>query len=324
MAGLTAIDSVVDLALVARFEAALDRLNPGGGRIGLAVSGGPDSMAMLLLAQAAIPGGFEVATVNHGLRPEAKDECALVAAACEARGVPCAVLSVEVGAGNVQAKAREARYEALGNWSKRRGLATVATAHHADDQAETVIMRLNRGVGVTGLGGIAPWIDMIEPVGATIVRPLLSFTRAELSELVAAMRVAVCTDPSNENSDFERVRVRKALKADGWLDAQMVRRSAEHLRDADDALWWASEMVWDQHVRRDGIALRFAVFGPKAVRLRIIGFAMRHFGGWPEGGDEARLLERLERGENANLAGVLVSIEGDEWVFRPEPPRRTG
>ena len=80
--------------LVARLRASLERLNPGGGRIGLAVSGGPDSMAMLLLAHQAIPGQFEVATINHGLRAEAADECALVAVECAERGGACAVLAV--------------------------------------------------------------------------------------------------------------------------------------------------------------------------------------------------------------------------------------
>ncbi len=320
MAGSTAIDP----ALLARFAQALDRLNPGGGRIGLAVSGGPDSMAMLLLAQAAIPGGFEVATVDHGLRPEAKDECALVAAACAERGVPCEVLAVQVGAGNVQAKAREARYAALADWSRCRSLAAIATAHHADDQAETIVMRLNRGAGVTGLAGIAEAIAMAEHDEVLVLRPLLDFTHAELLALVEQSGIDWCRDPSNDNTDFERVRVRQALREAGWLDAKMVRRSAQHLREADDAVWWASEVVWDQHVRHAGETLRFSVIGPKAVRLRIIGFALRHFGGWPEGGEQARLLERLERGESGNLAGVLVTVEGNDWVFRREPPRRAG
>ncbi len=88
--------------LVARFKAALDRLWPEGGKLGLAVSGGPDSLAMLLLAEAAIPGQFEVATVDHGLRPEAGDDCAFVIRLCSKRSIPCEVLQVRVAPGNVQ------------------------------------------------------------------------------------------------------------------------------------------------------------------------------------------------------------------------------
>ena len=316
---------MVDPELVDRFRRDLSRLWPDleetEQKIGLAVSGGPDSMAMLLLAHAAIPGRFEVATVDHGLRPEAREECALVERACDERGVTCEALTVEVGEGNVQAKAREARYAGLGAWAKRRSLAAVATAHHADDQAETLIMRLNRGAGVTGLAGIAPYLQLLPPADTVLLRPVLDMTRAELASVLDAAGVEACMDPSNENTDFERVRIRQALSKAGLLDSPSVTRSAAHLRDADKALWWASEQVWEERVRRDGDTLRFAVLGPKAVRLRIIGFAMRHYRAFPDGGDEARLLERLERGENANLGGVLVRVEGDEWVFGPEPPR---
>src|SRR6187399_3479258 len=91
---------------VARFSEALARVWPDGGRLGLAVSGGPDSLAMLLLAEAAIPGQFEVATVDHGLRPESARECAKVAEICAGRAIDCAMLAVTVSGGNLQAGAR--------------------------------------------------------------------------------------------------------------------------------------------------------------------------------------------------------------------------
>jgi tRNA(Ile)-lysidine synthase len=98
----------VDAALVARFKEALERLWPEAGKLGLAISGGPDSMAMLLLAQAAIPSRFEVATVDHGLRAGSDEECATVARLCTEQGIPCEVLPVTVRAGNLQAEARAA------------------------------------------------------------------------------------------------------------------------------------------------------------------------------------------------------------------------
>src|SRR6187549_3401264 len=105
---------------VARFKAALERLWPEGGKLGLAVSGGPDSMAMLVLAEATIPGQFEVATVDHGLRTESAGECAMVEQVCTERDISCAVLQVAVGQGNLQEQARLARYEALEAWSHDR------------------------------------------------------------------------------------------------------------------------------------------------------------------------------------------------------------
>jgi tRNA(Ile)-lysidine synthase len=308
--------------LVRRFKAALDRLNPGGGRIGLAVSGGPDSMAMLLLAHEAIPGAFEVATVNHGLRPEAADECSLVAAACAERGVACEILTVEVGHGNLQAQAREARYPALGAWAQRRSLAAFATAHHADDQAETLMMRLNRAVGVTGLAGIRE--RLVDSADIALIRPVLGFTRDELFSMVASSAQRHVIDPSNADTDFERVRMRHALGQADWIDARMLARSARHLAEADDALWWASDIAWHNNTQVTDGLIRVSPLGPRAIRLRLLGRALYEFGGDPEGGDLASLLDRLERGVGGNLAGVLVTLDGADWVVRPEPPRRSG
>ncbi len=141
-------------AEAARFLAELERLCPEGGCLGLAVSGGPDSLALLLLAHAAIPDRIAVATVNHGLRPAAAGECATVAQVCATRDIACTVLEIETGTGNVQAAARTARYAALAAWAESEGLTALATAHHADDQAETLVMRLNRASGLAGLAGV--------------------------------------------------------------------------------------------------------------------------------------------------------------------------
>ncbi len=235
--------------LIERFARALARLWPEGGQLGLAVSGGPDSLAMLLLAEAAIPRRFEVATVDHGLRPESAAECATVRELCAAKRIPCAVLRVLVQGGNVQAEARGARYAALGQWAADRGLSAVATAHHADDQAETVLMRLNRGSGVAGLAGIrergtVPGTDL------PLLRPLLGFRRAELAEVVAAAGLAAAQDPGNADERFDRVRLRNILAGSDWLGVIALATSAANLADADEALEWAARREWDERVRR--------------------------------------------------------------------------
>jgi tRNA(Ile)-lysidine synthase len=312
-----------DPLLVQRFGSALARLNRDGGKIGLAVSGGPDSMAMLLLAHEAIPGGFEVATVNHGLRPEAADECALVAAACAERGVPCAVLTVTLGRGNVQAKAREARYAALCAWGDMNDLRFIATAHHIDDQAETLLMRLNRGSGVAGLSGVQ---EVYWPFGfdAGVIRPLLEFRRSDLQAVVAGAGLAAIQDPSNDDDRFERVRIRKALAEADWIDPVAVARSASHLAEAYAALQDYVWLLWKSHVRQDGLTFRLTTTTSREMNRRLVATIMDRMGGRPRGGDVARLLDRLERGESGNVGGVLATVEGDDWVFRPEPPRRTG
>lgn len=334
--GSSAGSLAIEPELLARFKAALDRLNPEGRRIGLAVSGGPDSMAMLLLAHEAIPGQFEVATVDHGLRPEAREECALVAAACVQRGVPCAVLTVQVGEGNVQARGRFARYSALGKWAQGKGLAAVATAHHADDQAETVLMRLNRASGLEGLTGIRAKLEV--PYGGfgpgtvfSVMRPLLEFRRAELALVVAAAAIDTAQDPSNEDDAYDRVRMRKALANADWLDPAAIAASARHLAEAQTALSGCFLDFYDKaivsRIQRDGevdLRLKIPAGAARYFVLKAVDWSLRGVGGDPRGGDVARLVARLEAGEGGNVAGALATVEGDEWYFRREPPRRSG
>ena len=281
---------------------------------------------MLLLAHAAFPGQFEVATVDHGIREEASDECAFVAQVCEERGVPCVTLSVEVAAGNLQAQARAARYQTLREWANARGLAALCTAHHADDQAETLIMRLNRGSGVSGLAGArADYLS--EDDTLRVVRPLLTFRRAELADVVAASGLNAVQDPSNDDTRFDRVRIRKALAEADWLDPIAIAQSAQHLADADEALNYEVGRYWDQHVERDGQTIRMRLHPMREMRLRLITRSIRELGGDPRGGDVARLDEMFADKSKGNVAGVMVELhrneEGSFLHFSPEPTRRT-
>lgn len=279
---------------------------------------------MLLLSQATFPGQFEVATVNHGLREEAQDECAFVAHVCEERGIPCETLSVEVREGNLQAQARAARYKALQEWANARGLAALCTAHHADDQAETLVMRLNRGSGVAGLAG-ARADHSSENDTFRVVRPLLTFRRAELADVVSASGLNAVQDPSNDDTRFDRVRIRNALADAEWLDPFAIAQSAQHLADADEALNYEVERYWDQHVERDGEAIRLRLHPMREMRLRLITRSIRELGGDPRGGDVARLEETIADKRKGNVAGVMVELhreeEGSFLHFSPEPPR---
>src|SRR5262245_16934078 len=128
---------------VVRFRADLqDLAGAEAGKLGIAVSGGPDSLALLLLAEAAFPGRVQAATVDHGLRTESADEAAFVAALCRQRDIPHATLRPETPIeGNIQSAARRARYALLEAWRSEQRLDWILTAHHADDQAETLLMR---------------------------------------------------------------------------------------------------------------------------------------------------------------------------------------
>jgi tRNA(Ile)-lysidine synthase len=314
-------------APVERFKAELDRLWPERGRLALAVSGGPDSLAMLLLAEAAIPGQFEVATVDHGLRAESAGECATVAALCADRNIPCEVLPVEVGEGNIQDRARTARYAALADWAGERGLTGIATAHHADDQAETLLMRLNRGSGLAGLAGVreqgmALGVEHSVP----IIRPLLRFRRAELAEIVEQAGLVAAQDPSNEDERYDRARIRKALADNDWLDPLALSASAAHLAEANDVVEWSALQTWFENVAHTEGEIRYRPSELRTVNFKVVKWAIRALGKEVRGQDVARMLDRLKGGKEAsgNLGGVLVTSEEGSWIFRPEPPRRTG
>ena len=318
--------------LVARFKGALERLWPEGGKLGLAVSGGPDSLAMMLLAEAAIPERFEVATVDHRLRPDSANECAMVAEVCAARSLPCQIIRIEVAKGNLQAQARRARYEALAKWAKRREISDIATGHHADDQAETLLMRLNRGSGLAGLAGVRE-VGFVRYTRVGLIRPLLAFRRAELAEVVARSGLEPVRDPSNEDEQFDRARIRRSLATADWLDPVALARSASLLGEAQRAVEAVAEEQWLDRAFPEEDGVRYYPASPDffvEVETVMVIFARR---GWTATRSEiARLVERLFLGEPSNLGGVLVrptkelcdGVEIARWTFRPEPPRRTG
>lgn len=286
------------------------------------MSGGPDSLALLLLASAALPGRMEAATVDHQLRAENADEAADVARLCADLGVPHATLPVTVAAGNLQAEARRARYAALAQWMEARGLAALATAHHADDQAETLLLRLNRGSGVAGLAGtrargIVPGTDY------PLLRPLLTWRRAELAAIVAAAGIMPAQDPSNTDDRFDRARVRKALATADWLDVPAVAASALHLGDADAALDWAARREWQERVVKEGLGVTYRPAAPRAIALRVIARIVAELDGEsPRGGAVARLLDSLIAGQPASIGNLVARPLRAGWSFTRAPQRK--
>jgi tRNA(Ile)-lysidine synthase len=330
-----------DPEAVERFARELDRLWPPEDRerqtkLGLAVSGGPDSLALLLLANAMHPGEIAVASVDHGLRPEAAGEVAFVERVCAALDLPFTALKVRVAGGNLQASAREARYAALSRWVREEGLGALATAHHADDQAETLLMRLARGSGLSGLAGVRAAHPFDPGDGGDpfpLLRPLLGWRKAELEALVAASGIEPVRDPSNEETRFDRVRMRDHLAQHDWLDAQALATSAEHLAEAWRAIEWYAQIDWEEMVARepDG-GFRYNANVPRVIQIETVRRIVRELGGVVSRAEAGRAADRLWRGENASLGGVLgvptvetiarVGVEMRVWRFTPEPPRR--
>jgi tRNA(Ile)-lysidine synthase len=269
----------------------------------------------------------EAATVDHALRPESRAEAELVASVCGRLGVPHAILIAEWGQkpeSALQERARIERYRLLGRWSKERGISTLLTAHHADDQAETLVMRLNRGSGVRGLAGMREVRRMGD---IDLVRPLLSWRRSELERICQDAGVQPVRDPSNENESFERVRVRKALAGADWLETDGIIRSAANLADAELALEWAADAEWGWAVResRDEIVYR-STEAPIEIQRRLVARAVCALATEGEaelrGAEIDRLLAALQAGRTVTLRGVLCS-GGEVWRFEKAPPRRS-
>lgn len=292
-------------------------------RLGVAVSGGSDSVALLcLLADWAASAGAASAeaalaavTVDHRLRAESAAEAAGVARLCAGLGVPHAVLiwDAPAGPGNLSDRARRARYRLIGGWAAGQGIGAVALGHTADDQAETVLMRLARGSGVDGLSGMAP---RRHAGGIDWLRPLLGARRADLRGYLKARGVPWVEDPSNEDAGFARVRARHALAALAPLgiDAAGLNATAARMAMARAALEVAAEALARSAARAEAgevvIARGPLDAAPEETRLRLLAHALR----WVAAADYRPRLDSLRAaaraigdGHRHSLAGCLIS-----------------
>lgn len=304
--------------LAARFyEHVAQLVEPQHMRLGLAVSGGPDSLALLLLAHAAFPGRIAAATVDHGLRAESADEAAQVANYCATLGVPHATLRPPTPiTGSVQAAARAIRYQLLNAWCDSTDCTWLATAHHADDQAETLLMRLNRGAGVAGLSGV-------RPMNGRIIRPLLRWRRSELAAIVAGAGWRACDDPSNHDMAYDRVRVRAGLADADWINVPRLGLSAQWLAEADTGLDWAAKHLAETRLKLGSDAVRLdPALLPRELRRRLSLIALHHLDpdAAPRGDALMTLIEALGRGETRTI-GTLLAKGGAVWRFSRATPR---
>ena len=324
----------------------------------VAVSGGPDSLALLLLATAAFGDSVIAVTVDHGLRPEAAEEAMFGAQLCDRLEVPHAILTGAMPAGNLQESARALRYALLAEWAKDRA-PYVATAHQQDDLAETFLMRARRGAGV---GGLAAMRSARPLGGATLIRPLLGWSRAELSVIVSAPGITPVEDPSNRDPRFDRARIRQLLADSPDLPVDRLALAARNLRHAEDALEWVAEREWGARSRAERGTLWFNPAGlPYELRRRLAvraidwvraqkkeeqPFDKLRANGMGEdctsparakpveapslseapplrGTSLDRLLTTLESGGTGTIAGVKVSTKRAEWRFSAAPARRS-
>ena len=311
----------------------------------LAVSGGPDSTALLWLAarwRARLKHGprLVAVTVDHGLRPEAAREARAVKRFAADLGVAHRTLRWrgDKPTTGLQEAARTARYRLLGRAAAAAGATHILTAHTRDDQAETVLFRLARGSGLTGLAGMA----RVTPLdGRSLVRPFVDLPKARLVATLERAGIAAADDPSNRDPRFARVRWRAlatALAAEG-LDATRIAQFAGRMRRADAAIEAAvGDAVTDTALApwSDGgpILLSAERIGrlPGEVALRLIGRAVGRIatgGAVPLGKLEelhAALSAAMAAGARfrRTLSGAMVTVAGGRVVVERAPPRRTG
>lgn len=320
-----------DARLVERFRSDLERLSGPSAtlRIGVALSGGPDSCALLLLAAAVAPGRTLAFTVDHGLRAEAADEARVASALCTSLGVPHDVAPVSVTADGqgLQAAARDARYAALADWARRERLAAILTAHHADDQAETLLMRLARGSGLAGLAGIRAARPLLRPRrdderGPMLLRPLLAWRKAELEAIVAAAGITPARDPSNDDPRFDRTAARRLLAQADWLDPARVAAAAAHLAEAEAALAAIAADRAATALGGEGDTATLRPTGIAEIDRRLLRALLRdRFARSPDGPAVERAMAALGRGETVTLADILCRPADGLWRFGPAPAR---
>lgn len=297
-------------------------------KLGVAVSGGGDSIALLhILAHCFEPGQVELfaATVDHGLRPEAEDEARQVGDLAKSLGIAHETLKWLDwdGRGNLQDQARRARYRLLADWAGSHGVSVVALGHTADDQAETVLMRLIRSAGVTGLAGM-PVRRTLHGIG--IFRPLLGVTREELRDYLRHNDVSWAEDPSNDDLRYDRVKVRRALEVlkPLGLTVQSLADVAENMGQARVALDWYSFLAardcatvlcgsvsLDQH--------KFRLL-PDEIGRRLLQRALIWISGAQYAPRRTALTEALKAvklGQSATLSGCRILCQGARiWVCR--------
>ena len=312
----------------------------------IAVSGGPDSTALLVLAarwvkqQKKRPPKLFAVTVDHGLRPQAAAEAAAVKRLARKLGVAHTTLRwrEKKPKSGLQEAARVARYRLLAQAAKRAGCAHIMTAHTLDDQAETVLFRLARGSGLAGLAGMAA--ASLLPIGDSeifLLRPLLHIPKSRLVETLKAADIAYADDSSNRDPRFTRARLRAlmpALAREG-LDARGLARLAARLRRAEATIEFAVAAArtalapgpWRAHAPIDFDSVSFSEL-PAEVGLRLLGRAIAHAG--DEGPVELGKLEvlydalrqasgRLRR----TLAGAMVTLVANRLRIERAPARRT-
>lgn len=300
-------------------------------KIAVALSGGPDSMvlAYLLCEWSALVGGPEIVGlgVDHGLRAEAADELAQVQGwTKDWAGFSHVILKWEgeKPTARVQEEARRARYALMEEYCVQNGITYLCLAHHREDQAETFLFRLAKGSGIDGLSCMRALQK--KPSGVHLLRPFLGVGKEDLITTLDAQNISYVCDPSNENSEFARVRLRQArdvLEAEGF-NSKRLYNTTKRLSRASQALAEISQKAYQFVVhgkKSNRIVLDFDKWmeWPEEIQFRVFVRAVRTLGPEHDYGPRMEKLEALfadlrapEGFKQRSLGGVLISYDEAE------------
>ena len=286
--------------------------------LGIAVSGGSDSVALLHLMAEWSGAPLRCITIDHRLRADSAAEASQVASICAALGVPhdMVVWDGWDGQGNLAEAAREGRYRLMGDWAARHDLAGIALGHTADDVAETLLMRIARRAGVDGLAAMQARRGAY---GTVLHRPLLGALRADLRAYLAQRGAGWIDDPTNDDPRYRRTQARRALAALApvHIDAGALADVAAHLSEARGTLahYAAIEAARIVAENRGDLLLEgagLAALRPDMAR-RILGAALTWISGArARGPDVTRLLGALSAGQGGTLAGCRITQTGGQ------------
>lgn len=289
---------------------------------GVAVSGGPDSMALLWLMATLLPGQVHAATVDHGLRKGSDEEARMVAGFCAREHISHEILLPPAPIkGSQQAAARAERYRLLEGWRQTNGIAHILTAHHADDQLETMIMRLNRGSGVGGLASI-------RARNGVILRPMLDWRHGDLVRIALESDLPFVEDPSNSDDRFDRARLRHALQSQTSLDVEAAARSARWLAEADEAIDWAVERVIASWPDASDIAVIRDNGYPPEIFRRLVTQRLRANDSQLalRGASLDGVIAAMREGRRAMVGALLIDavpgLQGTIWRISAAPRRK--
>lgn len=321
-------EDVAKPLVAADLEASLTVLGvPECERLAVAVSGGPDSLCLALLA--AESRDVVCLIVDHGLRKESSEEATRTVELLVSHGVRAERLEWKAvkPAANVQAEAREARYELMGDWCQQNGVRYLLTAHHQDDQAETLLLRLARGSGVYGLAAMAPARQiLVNGEAITLIRPLLAFPKARLKQTLVDRGVAWVEDPSNKAEQYDRVKVRKFLAnppLEGFRTERLAATAARLRRTRNALEFYEKEWLKACVTSLDDGSLLFDAgameSAPEEIVLRGLSSMLRYVSG-AHYVPRAEKLQRLVKAilshgfEGYTLYGVQIAPSGESGL----------